>query len=435
MQKSGFISDLKTLLTAAELKSLIDEMPADEALVFLHDWRLWAREKQIAPDWDWVVWLILAGRGWGKTRTGAEWVIEKAQNGYKFGALIGRTAADVRDVMVEGESGILAKSPPWFRPLYEPSKRRLTFPNGGKLTTYSGDKPDQLRGPQHDYGWCDETAAWRYPSAWDMFMFGLRLGENPQAVVTTTPRPVKLIRELVADERTHVTTGSTYENIHNLSPQAVRFLRNKYEGTRLGRQELLAEILDDVPGALWTRGLIEKNRVRKMPEIKRIVVALDPGVSSTEGANEFGILVCGLGVDDYGYVLEDESGIYSPAEWAKKAIYLYDIWQADKIVAEKNNGGDMISHTIRTAEGGKRVAIKLVWASKGKYTRAEPVASLYEQNKIYHIGGFPELEDQMCTWIPGEKSPDRMDAMVWAFTELMIGPGGELNMSENPFYR
>lgn len=408
------------------------ELNEDEALALLYDWAFWARDKQLPPDGDWFGWLILAGRGFGKTRTGAEFVRDQVQKGlWRRVALVARTAADVRDVMVEGESGILAISPPWFMPKYEPSKRRLTWPNGAIATTYSGDKPDQLRGPQHDGAWLDELAAWRYSETFDQVMFGLRLGDNPQWVGTTTPRPTKLIRELLKDPAVRVTKGGTYENRANLAPSTVRQFERKYAGTRLGRQELDGIVLDDLPGALWTHSLIDKYRVHKHPDLARIAVAIDPSTTSEEESAETGIIVGGVGTDGHGYVLDDLSLRGSPAEWALEALTGYHKFKADRIVAEANQGGDMIEQTLKSVlEKGERLPpYKKVHASRGKLTRAEPVSALYEQGLIHHVGGFAELEDQMCTWLPGDKSPDRMDALVWLFTELLVDTS-KLGMSK-----
>lgn len=403
--------------------------PADKiALEWL--WDFWARPAQKEPAGDWRTWLILAGRGFGKTRTTAEWARRQAERfpGSR-GALVARTAADTRDVLVEGDSGVLAVSPPWFRPIYEPSKRRLTWPNGSQATLYSADKPDLLRGPQHHWFIADELAAWRYVDAWDQLMFGLRLGSNPRGVVATTPRPTKIIRDLLKDPTTAVTRGSTYENKANLAPAFLAQIVRRYQGTRLGRQELYAEVLDDVPGALWTRDNIEETRVSQAPGLTRIVVAIDPAVTaSDEDSNETGIVVCGVTENEHGYVLEDCSGIMTPAQWAERAVKAYDRWGADRVIAETNQGGDMVEHTVRTAARDmaarnerkeRNVAFRQVRASRGKHTRAEPISALYEQKKIHHVGMFAELEDQMCTWVPGEDSPDRMDALVWAFTDLM----------------
>lgn len=390
--------------------------------MLLYEWRFWARPNQLPPE-NWRhVWLILAGRGFGKTRTGAEtvrWLVETGQA--KRIALVAPTAADARDVMVEGESGILAVSRPDFKPEYEPSKRRITWPNGAVAYTYSAEEPDRLRGPQHDFAWCDELAAWKYPDdTWDNLIFGLRLGDNPRVVVTTTPKPIPLVRKLVNDPETVVTRGSTYENAANLPPSFLKEIRDKYEGTRLGRQEIFAEILDDVPGALWTRSMLDDLRVKKAPELVRVVVAIDPAVSSGEDSDETGIIVAGKGADGHGYVLDDLTCRMSPDGWATRAVNAYYKHEADRIVAEVNNGGDLVEATIRTVD--RKIPYKAVRASKGKRTRAEPIAALYEQGKIHHVGSFPLLEDQMCNFTPDgyDGSPDRVDALVWALTELML---------------
>lgn len=376
------------------------------------------------PSGNWRTWLLLAGRGFGKTRTGAEWIRQQVESGtYGRIALVSPTAADARDVLVEGESGILAISPPWFKPIYEPSKRRLTWPNGAIATTYSADEPDRLRGPQHDGAWADELCAWRHADdAWNMLMLGLRLGKDPRVAVTTTPKPTKLIKELMVAPTTYITRGSTYDNAANLAPAFIQQIVSKYEGTRLGRQELYAEILDDVPGALWTSSMIENLRVKQAPELVRIVVAIDPAVSADEGSNETGIIAAGRGVDGRGYVLKDLSCILSPDGWARRAVNAYHDLKADRIIAEVNNGGDLVEATIRTVD--RRVAYRKVHASRGKRTRAEPIAAMYEQGKIHHVGVFPELENQMCIYVPDnyDGSPDRMDALVWAFTELFYAP-------------
>ena len=331
--------------------------------------------------------------------------------------------------MIEGESGILAKSHPDFRPVYEPSKRRLTWPDdkfgkGAIATAYSADKPDQLRGPQHDVVWGDEFAAWRYiTETWSNADFGLRLGSNPCALLTTTPRPIKEIKELLADPLCVVTRGSTFDNAGNLPQSAIEAMKKKYEGTRLGRQELYAEILDDNPGALWRRGLIESLRVKgdESRTFRKIVVAIDIATTANEGSDETGIIVAGLGSDGEGYVLEDISGKYTPNEWARKAINAFERWKANHIVIETNQGGDLIRNTLLTVKRSGLSIIE-VHAARGKYTRAEPVAALYEQGRVHHVGMFATLEDQMCEWDPtqGGTSPDRMDALVWALTLLMV---------------
>jgi phage terminase large subunit-like protein len=389
-----------------------------------YDWRgEIARPSQVAPEGEWRTWLILAGRGFGKTRTGAEWVREEAEAGpgLRF-ALIAPTAADARDVMVEGESGILAISPPWFRPRYEPSKRRLTWPNGAMATLYSADEPERLRGPQHHRFWGDEPASWRYREAWDMLMFGLRLGDNPRGVVTGTPKPIALIRQLVADPTTVVTRGSTYENAANLPAAFLDAIIKRYEGTRLGRQELNAEILDDIEGALWTRAVIDAGRVAKAPDLVRVVVGVDPAVTATEESDETGIVVVGQGVDMQYYVLSDRTCRLSPDGWARRAVETFREFEADRIIGEVNNGGDLVEAVVGHAAKhlGVLHSYKSVRASRGKAVRAEPIAALYEQGRVHHVGSLAALEDQLCGWVPGagDRSPDRMDALVWALSEL-----------------
>lgn len=404
-------------------KELLDSLTEAEASALLYDWPRWARPAQLPPSGDWLVWLLLAGRGFGKSRTGAEWVRQQAE-GDKAAriALIGPTAADVRDVIVEGESGILAISPPWFRPIYEPSKRRLTWPNGAMATTYSADEPERLRGPQHSAAYCDELASWRYPEAWDMLQFGLRLGSLPRTVVTTTPKPTRLIRDLLQRKDCHVTRGSTYDNRSNLAKPFLDAIVKKYEGTRLGRQELYAEVLDDVPGALWSRRCLDDYRVRVAPDLARIVVAIDPPATSGEEANEAGIVVAGVDDNGIAYVLEDWSKRATPEEWARASIAAYRKWDADCLVAECNQGGEMVEQVIKSVAD---VPVKLVRATRGKYVRAEPASALYEQGRVKHVGVLAVLEEQMTSFTPERAadrsdgfSPDRVDALVWAITEL-----------------
>jgi phage terminase large subunit-like protein len=403
---------------------------AELANALENSWSAVARPNQLPPagDW-WQIWLLLAGRGFGKTRTLAEWVCDQAASGHaKRLALVAATAADARDVLVEGESGILAVAPPWCRPVYESSKRRVTWPNGAIATTFSAEEPERLRGPQHDAAVCDELGSWSRPETWDMLQFGLRLGQNPRCLVATTPRPTKLIRELLAREGHDVvvTRGSTYENRENLAPGFFGQIIRKYEGSRLGRQELNAELLEDTPGALWNHGLIEANRLRSAPEMTRIVVAIDPAVTSGEDADETGIIVVGKDAKGHGYVLADVSGRYQPIEWARLAIAAYRTNGADRIVAEVNNGGDMVEATLRAVD--PNIPFTAVRASRGKATRAEPASSLYEQGRIHHVGTFSQLEDQMTNFTTdfdraaAGYSPDRVDALVWALTELLVEP-------------
>jgi len=389
------------------------------------EWERIARPEQLPPDGNWRIWCVLAGRGFGKTRLGAEWVNRRVRRGEAKNLVIaGPTAADVRDVMIEGPAGIL-NCASTQRPRYESSKRRLVWPNGAWAITVSADEPERFRGLQADTAWTDELAAWRYPEAWDQLMFGLRLGANPQALVTTTPRPTKIIRALIARDGAdvRVVRGSTYDNRANLAPGFFDDILRRYEGTRLGRQEINAEILDDVPGALWQRNEIERNRVERAPEnLIRIVVGLDPAVTSEEDSDETGIVSVGKSRDGHYYVLDDRSLRGTPDEWGRRAVGAWRDLRADRIVGEANQGGEMISHTIRTVHRG--APVKLVHASRGKITRAEPVAALSEQNKVHFVGAWPKLEDQLCTWCQGDKSPDRLDAFVWAVTELGFGALG-----------
>jgi len=423
-------------LNAEDRQSLLSKVFSNPRLkaAAAWGWVFRSRFEQRSPEEDdWIVWLLLAGRGFGKTRTGAEFIRAEVKAG-RAGriALIGPTANDVRSVMVEGPSGLLSIYSKRDRPRYEPANHRILWNNGAIATLFSADEPQRLRGPQHDLAWADEICAWRRPQeAWDMLMFGLRLGGRPRIVVTTTPKPMPLLRELAAASTTRLTHGSTYHNKDNLAPTFLTTIIGKYEGTRLGRQELHAELLEQADGALWTRKMVEAARVpaEPAPVLKRAVVAIDPAVTSGEHSDETGIVVAGIGHDGLVYVVQDASGRYTPNEWAVRAINLFRLHQADRIVAETNNGGEMIEVTLRTVM--QDVAFKAVSASKGKQTRAEPVAALYEQGRVRHAGGFPALEDQMCNWEPGSgaPSPDRVDALVWALTELVLGPhdDGTLN--------
>ena len=430
------VAALAALPEAAQ-RRFVEDASADELAELYYVWREWARPSQLPPPGDWRVWLLLAGRGFGKTRAGAEYVRARVKEGARRIALVGPTAEDTRDVMVEGDSGILAVSPPAEGPRYVRSKRRVVWPNGAVAALYSADEPRRLRGPQHDTAWCDELAAWRYPETWDMLMFGLRMmgpeGTGPRAVVTTTPRPIRLLRELLADPKVVVTRGTTYDNRKYLAPAFFGQIVRKYEGTRLGRQELDAEILEDLPGALWSRGLIEACRSSVAPaELVRVVVAIDPAARSGETANETGIIVAGKDGEGRGWVLADLSGRYPPAEWAKAAIAAYRAHRADRIVAEVNNGGDMVEATLRMVD--PNVPFRAVHASRGKIARAEPVATLYEQGRVRHLGALPLLEDQMCGFARdadtrpdagvggASTSPDRVDALVWALSDLLVQP-------------
>jgi phage terminase large subunit-like protein len=418
--------------------SMLKRIDFATTLAELESWSILARPNQLPPPGeDWFIWLLLAGRGFGKTRALVEFVCEKVNTGAaKRVALVAPTAADVRNVLVEGPSGILACSPSWCRPCYEPSKRRLTWCSGAMATLYSADEPERLRGPQHDLAAVDELGSWRHPAAWDNLMFGLRVGERPLCAVATTPRPTKLIRDLVSREGAGVvvTRGTSYENRTNLAPQFFDAITKKYEGTRLGRQELMGEVLLDVPGALWVRDRLDELRRSQAPELRRIVVAIDPSGTGGEEADECGIVAAGVDKDGTGWALADASGRYQPTEWAKRAIELYYRLKADRIVAETNFGGEMVEATIRAID--RNVAYRAVTASRGKVARAEPVAALYEQGKVHHLGTFVELEDQMCAFTTAFDrakagfSPGRVDALVWAMTDLILQPMKGSNIYE-----
>jgi phage terminase large subunit-like protein len=378
-------------------------------------WGIHAREKQRLPTVPFFVWLILAGRGFGKTRTGAETVRQWVRD-FSMVNIVGATADDARDIMIEGESGILSICPDGERPLYVSSKRRLEWPNGAISLIFTADEPERLRGKQHMKIWADELASWRYEDAWMQAMMGLRLGDNPQAIVTTTPRPTKLIIGLTKDERNIITAGTTYENKDNLAAGFFDYVIKKYEGTTLGRQELLAQILTDNPGALWKRTDIDAARVLKAPELDKVIVGIDP--SATSGGDEAGIITAGRCGNDY-YTIADDSIQGSPQAWATAAITAYYKHKANLIVAEDNNGGEMVEMVIKQVDPS--VPVKRVHASRGKATRAEPVAAISEQGRDHHVGTFAALEDELCLWLVGDASPNRLDAKVWAITELMSG--------------
>lgn len=380
----------------------------------------------------WTTWLMLGGRGAGKTRAGAEWVRALvagtppyAARPYGRIALIGESWHDAREVMVEGESGLLRISPRAERPEWIATRKRLEWPNGAVGQVFSADDPDSLRGPQFEAAWCDELAKWRYAEAsFDMLQFGLRLGSRPRQLITTTPRPLPLIKRLLVDPRTRVTRAPTRANAEHLSPAFLDNVVARYAGTRLGRQELDGDLIEDRPDALWSRALIERSRVAEAPPLQRIVVAIDPPASSKPGADSCGIVAVGRSGDGAYFVLEDASAQgLTPAGWAAKAVGLYHRLEADAIVAEINMGGEMVRAVIR--ETDSVVPIREVRASRGKYVRAEPVAALYEQAKVKHVGSFPLLEDEMCDFGPGglsnNRSPDRLDALVWAVTALVKG--------------
>lgn len=341
-------------------------------------------------------------------------------------ALIGPTAADCRDTIVEGVSGLLTALPPAFIVDWNRSLGEVLLTNGTRYKTFSAEEPERLRGPQFHRAYCDELAAWTRPETFDMLMFGLRLGDKPQCVITTTPKPTMLLRQLLkrSGKDVFLTHGRTFDNQENLAPGFLARLMEKYGGTRLGRQELDAELLADTPGALWKRSDIDDTRVSIAPDMVRFVVALDPATSTKEGSDETGIIGAGKGIDGHFYVFDDVSGHYTPDTWAREAVALYKHRHADRVIGEANNGGDMIEHTIRSVDAN--VSYKSVHATRGKAIRAEPVAALYEQKRVHHVGSHPQLEDQMCMFTTDydrtkmKYSPDRMDALVWALTELGI---------------
>ena len=404
-----------------------------EIAALAHDWAFWAREDQWVPPGDWTQWLLVGGRGSGKTRAGAEWVRGMALGRSPFAdrptgriALVGETYGDVREVMIEGVSGLLAIHPPGERPDWQPSRRRLVWPNGAVAHVFSAEDPEALRGPQFEAAWADELGKWRYADAtWDMLQFALRLGDHPRQVVTTTPRPIPLLKRLLEDPASVVSRAATRENMANLAPGFLERIVGRYEGTRLGRQELDGELIEDRADALWQRAMLDVLRVSQAPPLGRIVVAIDPPASSGAGANACGLVVAGTALDDeaVAYVLTDAStqGL-RPAEWAAKAIGLYRRFGADTLVAEVNQGGEMVIQVIREVDPD--VPVVAVRATRGKWLRAEPVAALYEQGRVRHVGALPELEDELCDFGPGGlstgRSPDRLDALVWALTALML---------------
>lgn len=341
-------------------------------------------------------------------------------------AVIAKTSADIRDTCFEGESGIvevLKRYGIFNNKDYNRSNYTYIFPNGSKIKGFSAEEPDRLRGPQHHGGWLDELAAWPKVETYDQYKFGLRLGDHPKTVITTTPRPTKIIKELTADEHTFVTRGSTFDNKENLAPAALAEFERKYANTRLGQQELYGAILDDNPGALWTRSVIDEGRraSAELPAFTRVVVGVDPAVTSGEDSDLTGIVTAAMDTQGHFYILSDDTLKASPQEWAMKAVQVYERYKADRIVAEVNNGGDLVVHLFQQVKG--TIPVKKVTASRGKAVRAEPIAALYEQGRVHHVGYFSELEDQMCEYEPGisDKSPDRMDALVWALTELSEG--------------
>lgn len=389
-----------------------------EQLQLRYTWEAWARPEQLLPD-DKRIIFLMCGRRFGKTRCAAEWVRRRVEQGIARDIiLVAPTHNDLVTDMLYGPSGIITISPPWARPEFKTTDNTLNWENGARAICLTAERPERTRGKEADTVWCDEIAAWSYPDLWDLLMF--TGGSRPMRyVVTSTPKPTKLVKRIQA-EADLVVKGTTFDNKSNLDDGFIAGVIDKYEGTRLGRQELYAEILEDIEGALWKHDLIDSLRVREHPQFKRVVVAVDPSGSAKKTADEAGIVVAALGVDGHGYVLEDLSGRYSPKDMAEKACDAYHRHHADRLVAEDNFGGQIVADLIHLTD--RRVAYRSVHASRGKIVRAEPVAALYEQGKVHHVGMFTHLEDEMCNYAPltSTESPGRMDAMVWAFTELML---------------
>lgn len=420
-----------------QLTALVAQLSEDECHEWRWNWDIWGRRTQQPPPGDWRVWLVMAGRGFGKTRLGAEWVRAQAEADPEARiALVAASLHEARSVMVEGESGLLSIGAPWRRPTYESSVRRLVWPNGASAYLYSAGEPESLRGPQHSHAWCDEIAKWdnasnRATATWDNLLMGLRLGAEPRLVATTTPRPVPLVTRIIGEGDAGgvvLTRGSTFDNAANLPARFIAAMRRTFGRSLLGRQEIDGELIEDLRGALWSRALIERGREKLAPPCTRVVVAVDPPASAHGDA--CGIVVCGIGDDRIARVLADCSVEQaSPERWARAVADAARAWSADRVVAEANQGGAMVEAVLRAAETS--LPLRLVHASRGKSARAEPVAALYEAGRVRHAGMFPKLEDELCGLMPGGeyhgpgRSPDRADACVWALTELMLGRAGE----------
>ena len=414
----------------------LSELTPHEIIRIQHDWLIWARDDQLPPleaqcGGAWSTWLVLGGRGSGKTRTGAEWVRALALGipdlvaaPARRIALLGETIAQVRSVMIEGVSGILSVHANHERPTLEISRNQLVWPNGAIAQMFSADDPESLRGPQFDAAWCDELAKWSKPqAAWDNLQFGLRLGEHPQVCVTTTPRPTTLVKDILKDPKTAVSRARTRDNAKHLAPTFLTEITRRYDGTSLGKQELDGEVVDTRVNGLWQRHWLAQGRLTSRPEMNRIVVAVDPPVTSTAGSDSCGIIVAGLTPDNRGVVLADRTiQGRDPQTWARAAIAAYRDYEADRIIAEVNQGGDLVVMVLKQVD--PNVPVKKAYASRGKWSRAEPIAALYAEGRIHHLGEFPELERQMCDFgidgLSNGRSPDRLDALVWAFTELML---------------
>lgn len=403
------------------VRKFVYSLSDEEAHFLPYDWSINARPKQVEPEGNWFIWLIKSGRGFGKTRTGAEFIKDNVENnGYRRPAFAGRDAEDVRKIMIEGESGILSVYPDGQKPDFFPGLKKVEFKNGAVGDVFYGTEAEKARGPAHDIIWIDELCAMKYPEElFNNLVFGLRIGDRPKMLITSTPKPIRIIRKLLKrrGQDVFVTDGSTYENMDNLSGIFLQQIKERYEGTRLGRQEISGEVLDDNPNALWKRAWLDKGRVKEYPDLEQIMVAVDPQAANNEESSETGIVVVGRALGHY-FVLEDLSIGGRPKEWATQAITGYNKYKADRIIGERNNGGDMVEATIRNVDAN--VSFRSVWASRGKVTRAEPISTLYERGLVHHVGSFTELEDQLCEWSPDMNSPDRLDALVWGISALMV---------------
>ncbi len=410
-------------ITSLELLKRLD---ADGVEEVAGDWVHWARPEQLPPDGDWTTWLLMGGRGAGKTRAGSEWVRALVNEALPVSpiALVGETIAQARAIMVEGESGLLRIGPAATRPKFERSANRLVWPNGAVAELMSGSEPERFRGPQFAAAWCDELGKWpNAEAAWDMLQFALRLGNRPRQLVTTTPRPTRLLKRLLADPRTHVTRMRTAENAANLAPGFLEAVVGRYRGTVLGRQELDGELIEDLPDALWQRAALEAGRLGIVPELSRIIVGVDPPVTGHAKSDACGIIVAGL-AGETGVVLADRSlKPARPLAWARRVAAAFEEFEADAVVAEVNQGGELVVEMLRQV--APHLPVRSVHATRGKWVRAEPVAALYARGLVRHAAGLAELEDEMCAFGPdglsGGHSPDRVDALVWALTELMLG--------------
>ncbi|WP_310620741.1 DNA-packaging protein [Flexibacterium corallicola] len=425
-------SALRTCVHQGRASEFLSSLSDKELRFIQYEWSLFAHEHQLPPSGNWSQWLLMGGRGAGKTRAGSEWVRALAleqpwatHHSVSQIALVGQTYGDVREVMVEGVSGLLAVHRKAERPTWNAGRRRLEWPNGVVARAFSSEDPEALRGPQFDCAWCDEVGKWSNASeTFDMLQFGLRLGEHPRQLLTTTPRPIALIKQVLQDEATVMTRASTKVNAAFLAPRFLEVVSQKYGGTRLGRQELGGELIEDREDQLFLRKWFEATRLKQEPELVRVVVAVDPPATSGKRADACGIVACGLDEKGDGYILRDRTvqGV-RPREWASRAVSLYHELQANVIVAEVNQGGEMVREILGQVDAS--VPVKCVHASRSKQKRAEPVALLYEQGRVRHVGVLDALEDEMADFGPGGlsngRSPDRLDALVWAVSDLMLG--------------